>query len=808
MLNKKMIRDIWNNKSQFITVFIMVFLAVFAFAGVHAYMDGMKESANVYYEAQNLQDLWITSKNFTKDDLEKIQKIDNVLDVERLCTIKANVMNSENYKNPLDNKNISDLILECNFIEKNEINKMYIIEGEEFQKEKSGIWLDYYLANKIGIKIGDELDLSIEGSEFKEKVVGLIEVPDHVYFIKDDTAIFPTHTDYGFAYLSINEFPKNYIYKKILENIGMDNLSLDDGENIIKSTIQNFKVEDYYKYPYAIVDVEDISKLNDTKEELKNKVENIITATTREENISWDGYQREAEEGETYSGVFSGLFVFIAILSVVTTMNRFIRKERTQIATLKALGIKMRKITFMYVKYGLFIAVLASVLGILLGNSIIGKTFLELEMSYYEMPYYKIITLPIVYYMAILIIFVITVVTYLSCRKILKEPAAEALRVERPKIKVKENSFTNSSFVNKMSFKVKWNIRDIVRSKSRTIMAFAGIIGCTMLVVTALGMFDSMKAYMDWEFGVINNFKYKLSLAEDYTNSQYEEIIAKYGDATSQTTAVEFKADNSIITKALTINDSKGMLQTTNHNKKPFIMKDNGIYITEKMASIYRLNIGDVIQWRQIGSDNWYQTEIVGLNRDPQNQQINCTKKFWDNLSMEYKADTVYTNENLEGIKQISGVNTIQTIENLKDGMNSMLGMMYSLIALLIVISVILACVIIYNLGVLSFGEKEYQFATLKVLGFKYKQIKDIFIIQNIWITIISIVVALPLGNWMTDFIFKNAIGDTYDFSAMINPITFLFSSIGIFVVSYIVNQILGTKIKKIDMVTSLKANE
>ena len=140
--------------------------------------------------------------------------------------------------------------------------------------------------------------------------------------------------------------------------------------------------------------------------------------------------------------------------------------------------------------------------------------------------------------------------------------------------------------------------------------------------------------------------------------------------------------------------------------------------------------------------------------------------------------------------------------------MNSMLGMMYSLIALLIVVSVILAFVIIYNLGILSFSEKEYQFATLKVLGYKYKQIKKIFVKQNMWIGILAIIIAMPLGNYMTDYIFKNAIGDTYDFSAMIKPATFIISAIGTFIVVYVVNQFLARKIKKIDMVSSLKGNE
>ena len=855
MLNKKILRDIWKNKAQFITIFLMVFLGVFAFSGIHAYMDGMKESSRIYYENQNFQDIWLTSKNFNKDKLDEIKKIENVKNAERLLTINANVNDSERFTNPDNNKPISDLVIECNFIETNEINKMYLMEGEEYSKEKSGLWLDYYLAKKLGIKVGDELELSIEGNTFKEKVTALVEVPDHVYFIKDDTAIFPTHTDFGFAYLSINEFPKNYIYEKALEtdevkdaiknmkdlkdtlskygitdysNIpsmitnqieGIDKIDLakalelvdtyqEHKEEFLKALDKEFNIEDSYVFPYAIVDVDDTSKIDKTKNEIKEKVEDIITATLRDDNISYDGYKREAEEGDTYSGVFSGLFVFIAILSVVTTMNRFVKKERTQIGTLKALGIKRRKITRMYVSYGFFISVIASVLGIVLGNILIGNFFLDMEMEYYEIPYYNIVTIPLVYYVALAIILVITLVTYLSCRKILKEPAATALRVERPKVKVKENGFTTKKFFNKLSLSTNWNIRDIARSKARTIMAVVGIAGCTMLVVTAFGMLDSMKSYVSWEFDTINNFEYKLSLGTDYTDKQYDEIISKYGDATSQTRGVEFKNNDEIIIKPLTINDSKGLLQVTDHNRNAFNMQDDGIYITEKMSTIYNLKIGDIVEWHVVGSDNWYKTKITGLNRDPQSQSFNCTKKFFDTLNEEYKADSVYTNKDLTGIKEIPRVNTIQTVKNLEDGMNSMLNMMYSLIALLIVVSIILAIVIIYNLGIMSFSEKEYQFATLKVLGFKSKQIKKIFIKQNIWIGIFAIIIALPLGNLMTDYIFKNAIGDTYDFEAMIKPITFILSGVGTFVVVYIVNQLLARKVRKIDMVSSLKGNE
>jgi len=133
---------------------------------------------------------------------------------------------------------------------------------------------------------------------------------------------------------------------------------------------------------------------------------------------------------------------------------------------------------------------------------------------------------------------------------------------------------------------------------------------------------------------------------------------------------------------------------------------------------------------------------------------------------------------------------------------------MKSMIVIFVIVSAILGFVIIYNLGILSFTEKEYQFATLKVLGFKNKQIRDIFEKQNIWLSIIAVILGLPLGFIMTDYIFKEALGDSYDFNAQIKLLTYLIAFIGSMFVSIFVNKVLSKKIDKIDMVTSLKGNE
>ena len=372
ILDKKLLRDVKNNKSQFITIFLMVFLGVFVFSGIHAYMDGMKISGDEYYETNNLQDIWVQGENFKEDELKQIKEIKNVKDAERMVTLRSTLEEDK------------DIVFELNYIESNNISKMYLIDGEEFDKDKDGIWIDYYYAKKKSINPGDEINLKYESYTIKEKVKGLIETPDHVYAIKDENAIFPTHEDFAYCYLSIKEFPVEYIYDEILKdekinefldntkeikdylNLGLSidmikknsgiedkvdlqtaldladkikdkSASLEEKISFIKALDSDFDENDILVFPTVIVDVDDTGKLLETKIEIENKIQSAKAVTDRDSNFSVQGYQSEVEEGETYSGVFTFLFLFIAILSVVTTMRRFVKKQRMQIGTLKAL---------------------------------------------------------------------------------------------------------------------------------------------------------------------------------------------------------------------------------------------------------------------------------------------------------------------------------------------------------------------------------------------------------------------------------------------------------------------------------------
>lgn len=760
-LRKKALRDIKLNLSSFVTIFLMTFLGVFVFSGIHAYMDGMNYSGKKFYDENNLQDIWVIGEYFSDDDFESLKNIDGVNDVERALVIKCDL---EEYK---------DVVIETNFIESNNISKMYVVEGEGFDPNKDGMWFDSYLADYLGIKVGDELTLNYSGIKVKAKVLGLVNTPDHVYFIKDESAIFPTHDDYGFAYISANMLPEEVsfftnMYVKADENADLD---------AVKAMIQA-------------------------------KIKNATAVVDREANSSFKAYQSEVEEGQTYSVIFTMLFLFIAILSVVSTMHRFVKKQRTQIGTLKALGVTRKQIQKHYVGFGLYISIVASALGLIVGRLVLGSLFLNMEQEYFEVPRMKEVTIPAVYAVAIAVVVIITFVTYLTCRKVLKEPASEALRLEVPKVKVGSVK-ASSKFGRKLSVGARWNIRDIKRNPGRTFTAIAGIVGCTMLIVCALGMKNTMTTFIDWQFDELYSFDYKLEIERGIDEAGIADLLETYGNETTMAVAAEaLSKSGKKTTQQINIDDAPSFLHYSDHKRNEKTLSDDGVYLSEKLIKTLGYKTGDEIAWSIYGDETVYVTKIAGTVRQPQSQDIYMTRAFAESIGIRYIPDSIYTDMNLKGVKAIENVELITDKATLKDGMLNMINMMNTVIILLIVVSVILAFVIIYNLGTLSFSEKQYQFATMKVLGFRSKAIKKIYIMQNTWISAFSIVLGLPLGYAMTYVVFTSALGENYDMPVTVSAFAYAISAVGTFVVSYVINKILSGMIKKIDMVSSLKANE
>lgn len=790
MLKKKMMRDIKQNLSQFITIFLMVLIGVMVYVGIEAYMDGMIYTADKFYTENNLQDLNVIG-NLNNKDLEKIKSLDNVSDASIKLVLTAIDANSP------------DKTYLLSFIEENNISKFYVVDGIPFDVNKKGVWLDNFYAIKNNLKVGDRIKIKYDNLYLDEEILGLINVPDHIYDVKDESELVPNRQTFGFVYLSVNEMKEDYIKSLVMKKMNIEN------EETFNKYFKNFNYKDYIPYNYIMVDVESKENVENVKNEIEKNIENAKAIIKIEDTASYVMYQGEIDEGASYVGIFSGLFLSIASLSVITTMTRVIKKQKLQIGIMKALGIKKSKIIMHYIGYGFFISLIASILGIVLGRYFIGAVFMNIEMSYFEIPSSGPIVNLKSYIMASIVVLVVSFITFLTCRKELLKSPALALRNEIPNVKTKSLNLSTKGIFKKMSFKSKWNLRDILRNKFRTLTAIVGVVGCCTLIVCAFGMLNSMNYFIKLQFSDLYNFDYKLTLKENIKTEELKTLIDKYGNSTSQTLNIEIIKENSRESNTIFVTDAKDLVRFQNEkNEYINIDKNDGVYVTSKLAKINNYKIGDTIKWHIYGSNINYESKIVGFTKDPQTQNLTMTKEYLESLNIKYEPDSLYTDYDLKNIKEIENVTLVQDISELENSMESMLQTMKKMIILIIVFAILLGVIIIYNMGILSYSEKQYQFSTLKVLGFSDKKIKNIFIEQNIWITIVSILIGLPSGYFLTSWLFKACLNDNFDFGVYINISTYLISSIGTFIVALMTSKILSRKINKIDMVSSLKANE
>ena len=786
MLKRKMLRDIKLNFSQFVTIFLMVFIGIMAYSGIEAYMLGMQETGDRFYKENNLEDLNIYGENFTDKDLNQIKNMQHIKDAERKLIING--------------KTDTEDTLLLSFIETNNISKIYTLEGDEFNPNSSGVWLDNFYANENNLKVGDKIKIQYDGYTFVEDIKGLINVPDHLYDVKDESEMVPNREKFGFAYLSSNEL-EGYIKSKVITDMKID----EETYNKL-----NINYKDNLIFNNIMVDVDEKYNSQEVKEKIEQDIENAISVMKIDDLLSYYMYQGEIDEGKTYVGVFSGLFIFIAMLSVVTTMTRVVKNQREQIGTLKALGFKNWKISLHYISYGMIISIIAAILGLIAGYYLIGNIFMNLEMQFFEIPNGRPMMAKSSYICAIGVVAAVAIVSYIACRKNLIESPANTLRKEIPKVKGKSLNITTKGIFKNMSFNSKWNIRDMLRNKIRTITGIVGIAGCCILIVCAFGMLDSLNNFVKIQYDDIYNFEYKLGLNSNISKEDLEELMKIYGDSTSQSLAIEIidKQGNKEANN-LFVMDAKDKIRFLD-NKNNFIDLSNeeGVYITYKLAKTKGYNIGDMIQWKIDGQDEIYKTKIIGFNKDPQNQNMTITRKSFEKIGNTYAPNVLYTNNDLSNVNEINNVDSIQDISELISGINMMLSTMKSMIFLIIFIAIILGIVIIYNMGVLSYTEKQYQFATLKVLGFQDKKIKKIFVKQNNIITTLAVILGLPLGYYLVAWMFKYVVEESFDFTAHIRLTSYLIAALGTYLISFIVSKRLAKKIEKIDMVTSLKANE
>ena len=795
MLIRKLFRTAWSYKAQFISMVIMITLGMGMFLGFNMEWKSIEVDTGKFFADTNYADYRLYSeKGFTTDDLKKISCIDGVDAATRYLSVNLDIKGEKNKSLALD---VSENYTVSTFI---------VTEGAEYDENGDGFWLSDKFAAANDYKIGDTLTLEFQGTEISGKIVGLIKAGEHMICVADKNQMMPDYTTYGYAYITpkklrsvVEEKAKNTAVDE-LKAKGVPEEYIDDS---LKEILTEEMIDEALDKVYAQVNL--LSELS--KETLEDKVKDAlgrtIMVTSKDEHVVYKESNGEAEEGKTMGSVLPVLFLLIAILTMVTTMHRIATKEKTQIGTLKALGFKNRRILFHYTSYGLFIGLVGTALGVALGYGVCKVIMSENGMmgTYFDMPDWGAAIPEFCYPVMAATIILLTLISFLSVRSQLRGTAADALRPYTPK-KMRKTLFERFRFWNKLHFGTKWNIRDLSRHKSRSAMTLFGIIGCMVLMVGGLGMRDTMSGFLDLLDNDISNYTTKVNLVDNADQEKSKALCRELEGDWESLTGISLDGD----TVALDIiRNPNGLFNVIDEDNNRISLSDEGVYLCLRLKD--KANIGDEIEFSPYGSKDTYKAKVLGYNRSIMTESVTMTDTLADKLGIDYSISSIYTDKTISEIPANDLITGKQDKAQLMETFNSFVQIMDSMVIILVVAAAVLGIVVLYNLGVMSYVERSRELATLKVLGFRNRSIGRLLISQNIWLTFIGVVIGLPAGVGVLQWLITALAGE-YEMKLMLGPLTYCVSILLTFGVSLLVGLMVARKNRRIDMVEALKCAE
>lgn len=756
MLIRKLFRTAWRYKSQFISMIIMITIGVGVFLGFNIEWKSIEADTDAFFEETNYADFRLYSEaGFTEADIEAIQKINGVDAATRFLSVNVSIKDSK--------KSVS-----LNVSENYSVSTMLVMEGKEYDEKSDGFWLSDRFAEANDIFLGDTLTVTYMGMEISGEIVGLIKSGENMICVADANQVMPDYESFGFAYVSA---------EKLEDAIGMT----------------------FYPQINLCSDMEKA----ELEEAVKDALGRTILVTSKEDHTAYAGAVSEAEEGKTMGSILPVLFLAIAILTMVTTMHRIAANEKVQIGTLKALGFRDGRILRHYTSYGLMIGLIGTVLGIALGYGIAALVISPSGMmsTYFDIPSWDLVMPTFCWPVIVLTIVFLTLISWLSVKKMLKGTAADALRPYTPKA-MKKSVLEKLSFWEKLGFGTKWNVRDVLRHKSRSAMTLVGVVGCMLLLVGGLGMKDTMDSFMTMLDEDISNYTTKINLSESAANSEIIELAESVDGDWQATSGVSYEGET--ITLEIYQADNHKIRFMSIENKL-MELSDEGVYLCLRLAGT--AEIGDTIEFSPYGSGETYQVKVAGYLRSLMTECIVMTDSYAEKIGIDYHISSIYTDKDSDDIETSALISGKQDKQMIMKTYDSFMEIMNVMVLIFVLAAVVLGTVVLYNLGIMSYVERYRELATLKVLGFRDKHIGRLLISQNVWLTVIGVLIGLPAGVGVL-YILVTSLVSEYELSLTLGVLTYSVSILVTFGVSLIVGWMVARKNKNIDMVEALKGAE
>ena len=607
-------------------------------------------------------------------------------------------------------------------------------------------------------------------------------------------------------------------------------LELDKAKNQLEVSQQNLDAGE-------VKIKENTKKILDAKEKIKKEQDKIDSIEgkyyffDRTDNIGYSGLKDSINSLDSIASVFPLFFFLIAVLICLTTMTRMVEENRGEIGTLKALGYNNLEISRKFVIYASLASIIGSAIGILIGCNILPQIINTSYRSLYNLPSLIIYYYPSYVIQSIVISILCTVGAALYVLRVeLKSTPSNLMRAKAPKIGKKILLERITPLWKRLNFNQKVTFRNIFRYKQRMIMTVFGIAGCMAMLVTGYGLQDSNNGMLQKQFNKLWKYEamvifndnssdkekkeYNKTLKnlkgyEDNLSIHQETVLFGKKDINKQSATLYVPKDIDKINNFIILNDRK--------SEKEYKISDNGVIITEKLARLLGVSVGDIITLNN-EENNPYKVKVDNICENYFAHYIYMSPSYYEKTfdkNPKYNMEPLNFNSKKMDKEEISdkimncdNVINITLMSDIKKSTEESSANLDVIMLVIIIASGCLAFVVLYNLNNVNVSERIRELSTIKVLGFYDNEVTMYILRENIILTLLGILVGSFLGKLLHSFILYTSETDNMMMYPNISVKGYLLSALITIFFSMIVMIMMHIKLKKVDMIDALKSNE
>lgn len=783
-LTKKMLRDLWNMKVQFLAVLLMAFFSVYIYVGLEGVWYGMLDYSKTFLAEQNTADTWIQGYGMTDDDIASIQEIDGIDLVQGVSSLTGEVK-----------KNDENMQLFLMASPENSISLPVVTQGEEYTATDEGIWLFEDFANKNGFTMGDFIKISYQEKSQSFEVTGLTLSPEYLSYLGSSNSILPDHQKYGYGYIS----------PSAMENLSGGQAPLYNQMKIRYEKQWNEKQKKNEK-----------PDQNETRE-IRNKIENIL-------NSKFLGYFDHSDfkgissfndkfiQLRSMTVLFAIILILLSILTMETTMKRMIEIQRIQIGTLKAIGYQDWKIGLHFLFYGFWVSLIGGIAGLLLAPISLSELLLSLQKKFYSVPEWNTHNSMISLILVVAVVLICSFTALFSSLSGMKELPAITMRNEPPKTKKPVFLEKFTGLWKNLSYEWRWTLRVMSRKKMRTIISIVAITGSVILLVDGFGLHSSLNYVNQNLYGKQFDYELRAGLSSTITQEEKTELTELVGTNVQwvQENSVDIRTSKSQTNSVIQIYELGNFTHFNNIEGDRVTLPIDGILLSNGLSESLNIHTNDTIQLRVLGQQDFKTVSVKDIITLPSPQGIFMSDVYWQSLGETFSPNALLTGDvSLENeIKDFSYVNDAIALDTQLEQANEVVSSILVVIIILIVGAFLLSVTILYNLGVLSFTERSREYATLKVIGYRDKEIRSFILHDNLFQLLIGLVFGGVLGYGFLTIHINLASTSSIEYTAHLSPFWFILALTIISAITLTVSAIISKKALKLNMIEVLKSVE